>query len=123
MEQLARQLDDLAWLVAEVTEQDGRRPALEALVADLEGAVDRQLDGLADPVVGLGRRFARAHRLLVQSEVAQDGLLARLQHHAGQLTADDGSRQAVDRRIDLRQVDRARLSPVAAAAEQPVGVP
>ena len=101
MEQLVALLDHLAHLVAAATQDDVRRCALEAVVADLERAAGADLGPTADPVVVLGRRFSRVHRLLLRCGVAPAELLSRIQHHVSTLAAPAAA-EGRDVRMDAR---------------------
>lgn len=79
MDDLRHALDDLAWTVAATQETSPGRPALDAVVRDLERMAGAPLDG-DDPLPVLHRRFGRVHRLLLQQ--SPDAVtVARIRHH------------------------------------------
>ncbi len=82
MHDLAARLDDLAHLMATPAD-DGTSPcARGAVVADLEDLAGLERGRSDDDTVLLARRFARAHRRLLEMEGPPDEVGDRLEHHA-----------------------------------------
>lgn len=79
MDELRTALDDLAHTVAATEEASPGRPALDAVIADMERMAGAPLSG-DDPLPVLYRRFARAHRLLLQ-QPPDATIVARVRHH------------------------------------------
>jgi hypothetical protein len=78
-------LDDLAFLVVDVTDEDPARLVLAAVVADLERLADAELGGNDDVLPVLQRRFARAHRLLLRAGTLPDDVDGHLERAAALL--------------------------------------
>lgn len=77
-------LDDLAHLVAGITDHDPARHVLPGVVADLERMSGAELPG-DDVLPVLVRRFARAHRLLLGAGDPPAGAADRIARHAAVL--------------------------------------
>lgn len=93
MNELHAALDDLAQSVAGLCEDSPGRPALDAVVADLERMAGAPLPGV-DPLPVLYRRFARAHRLLLRQPPTAH-VVGRVRHHRSVLD------EPVDTLIDV----------------------